>query len=264
MPLGVETRFLVLRDRFSLAGRTALVTGASRGIGRSIAIAFAEQGADLVLSSRKADALEAVATEIAALGRRAIVIPAHVGREDSIDALADRIEREAIAIDVLVNNAAVNPVMAGVLDLDPGAWRKVIDANVTGSFLLTRRIARGMVERGRGAIVNVASVGGLRVGPGLAAYDVSKAALIHLTRALAVELGPRGVRANAIAPGLVETRMAEALFRNEAGYRAYVSSNPLRRHGQPDEIAAAALFLASDAGSYTNGEVLVVDGGSVI
>jgi NAD(P)-dependent dehydrogenase (short-subunit alcohol dehydrogenase family) len=247
-----------------MAGRTALVTGASRGIGRAIAVAFAEQGADLVLASRKRDGLESVAKEVEALGRRALVVPVNVSQEDSIVSLADEVERAGLAVDVLVNNAAVNPVMAGILDLEPSAWRKILDANVTGIFLLTQRIARGMVARGRGAIINVASVGGIQAGPGLAAYCVSKAAVIHLTRSMAVELGPRGVRANVIAPGLIETRMAEALFRNEAGYKAYVSTNPLRRHGQPEEIATAALFLASDAGSYVNGEVLVVDGGSIL
>lgn len=253
-----------MADRFSMAGRTALVTGASRGIGRSIALAFAEHGADLVLCSRRREGLEAVASEVEALGRHAHVFPVNVSREESIDALAGEVDAAGLAVDVLVNNAGVNPVMSGLLDLDPAAWRKVLDANVTGAFLLTRRVARGMVGRGRGAIVNIASTGGLRAGPGLAAYNVSKAALIHLTKTMAVELGPRGVRANCIAPGLVETRMAEALFRNEAGYEAYVSRNPLRRHGQPDEIAGAALLLASDAGSYMNGAVLVVDGGTVV
>ncbi len=254
----------MIRERFSMQGRTALVTGASRGIGRAAALAFAEAGADLVLSSRRREGLEAVAKEVEAFGRRALVIPANVSQEESVAALADAVEREGVAVDVLMNNAAVNPVMAGLLDLDPAAWRKILDANVTGIFLLSQRIGRGMVARGRGAIVNVASTGGLQAGPGLGAYCVSKAAVIHLTRCLAIELGPRGVRANVIAPGLIETRMAEALFRNETGYRAYVSGNPLRRHGQPEEVAAAALFLASDAGSYVNGEVLVVDGGSVL
>lgn len=254
----------MIRERFSMEGRTALVTGASRGIGRAVALAFAEQGADLVLSSRKREGLETVAKEVEDLGRRALVIPANVGQEDSIAALASEVEASGLAVDVLVNNAGVNPVMSGLLDLEPAAWRKIMDANVTGIFLLTRHIARGMVARGRGAIINVASTGGLQAGPGLGAYCVSKAAVIHLTKAMAIELGPRGVRANVIAPGLIETRMAEALFRNEAGYRAYVGRNPLRRHGQPEEVASAALFLASEAGSYVNGEVLVVDGGSVL
>lgn len=252
----------MIRERFSLAGKTALVTGASRGIGRAIAIGFAEHGADVVLASRKRDALEAVAREIEATGGRARVITVHMGQDDSIAALAR--ELEGTAIDVLVNNAATNPVMAGVLDLDVAAWRKVFEVNVTGPFLLSQAIGRGMVARGSGSIVNVASNGGLRSSPGLSAYGASKAAIIHLTLTLARELGPRGVRANAIAPGLIETRMAKALLDNEPGYKAYVSNNPLRRHGQPEEIAGAALFLASDAGSYTNGEVLVVDGGATI
>jgi NAD(P)-dependent dehydrogenase (short-subunit alcohol dehydrogenase family) len=254
----------VIRERFSLAGRTALVTGASRGIGRATALAFAEQGADLVLASRRREGLEAVAREVEALGRRAEVVPVNMSEEESIRHLAAGVAASGLAIDVLVNNAAVNPVMVGLLDLELGAWNKILSANVTGIFLLTQLIARGMVERGRGAIINIASTGGIQAGPGLAAYCVSKASVIHLTKCMAIELGPRGVRANVIAPGLIETRMAEALFKNEVGYRTYVSSNPMRRHGQPEEVAAAALFLASDAGSYVNGEVLVVYGGSVL
>jgi len=254
----------VIRERFSLAGRLALVTGASRGIGRAIAIGFAEHGADLVLVSRKREGLEAVAKEVEALGRRAVVVPANLGRAESIAALAAEVERQGLAVDVLVNNAATNPVMAGVLDLGLEAWRKVFDTNVTGPFLLTQAIARGMVARGRGAIVNVASNGGIQSTPGLSAYGASKAALIHMTKTFARELGPRGVRVNAIAPGLVETRMAKALLESEVGYAEYVKRNPLRRHGLPEEIAGAALLLASDAGSYANGEVIVLDGGAVI
>ncbi len=252
----------MIRERFSLAGKIALVTGASRGIGRAIAIGFAEHGADVVLASRKRDALEGVAQEISAAGGRARVVTVHMGQDASIAALAR--ELEGTAIDVLVNNAATNPVMAGVLDLDVSAWRKVFEVNVTGPFLLSQTIGRGMAARGSGSIINVASNGGLRSSPGLSAYGASKAAIIHLTLTFARELGPRGVRVNAIAPGLIETRMAKALLNNEPGYQAYVASNPLRRHGQPEEIAGAALFLASDAGSYTNGEVVVVDGGATI
>jgi NAD(P)-dependent dehydrogenase (short-subunit alcohol dehydrogenase family) len=190
------------------------------------------------------------------------VFPANLGQEDAIRRLVDETESRGLALDVLVNNAATNPVMAGALELDVSAWRKVFDVNVTGLFLLTRGIARGMVRRGRGSVVNIASNGGLHATPGLCAYGASKAAVIHLTRTLACELGPRGVRVNAIAPGLIETRMARALLENEAGYSEYVKRNPLRRHGQPEEIAGAALLLASEAGSYANGEVIVLDGGA--
>jgi NAD(P)-dependent dehydrogenase (short-subunit alcohol dehydrogenase family) len=240
------------------------VTGASRGIGRAIALAFAEHGADLVLSSRKREALEGVAKEIEALGRRAHVATVNMSDEGSIAALVSGLERASLVVDVLVNNAATNPVMAGFLDLGVAAWRKVFETNVTGVFLLSQAIARGMVARGSGSIVNIASNGGIRAAPALAAYGASKAALIHLTKTMAMELGPRGVRVNAIAPGLIETHMARALLENQAGYEAYLNRNPLRRHGQPVEIAGAALLFASDAGSYANGEVLVVDGGATI
>jgi dehydrogenase/reductase SDR family member 4 len=262
--LGVAKESPLIRERFSLAGKTALVTGASRGIGRAIALGFAEHGADLVLSSRKREALESVAKEVEALGRRAHVATVNMSDEESIASLVSGLAREGLAIDVLVNNAATNPVMAGVLELGVGAWRKVFETNVTGIFLLSQAIARGMVSRGAGSIVNIASNGGLRAAPALAAYGASKAAVIHLTKTMAMELGPRGVRVNAIAPGLIETHMARALLDNPAGYEAYVKRNPLRRHGQPEEIAGAALLLASDAGSYANGEVLVVDGGATI
>ncbi len=254
----------MLRERFSLAGKTALVTGASRGIGRAIALGFAEHGADLVLSSRKREALESVAKEVEVLGRRAHVATVNMSDEASISALLSGLEQAGLVIDVLVNNAATNPVMAGVLDLGVGAWRKVFETNVTGVFLLSQAIARGMVSRRAGSIVNIASNGGLHATPALAAYGASKAAVIHLTKTMAMELGPRGVRVNAIAPGLIETHMARALLDNPAGYEAYIRRNPLRRHGQPEEIAGAALLLASDAGSYANGEVLVVDGGATI
>ena len=240
------------------------MTGASRGIGRAIALAFAEHGADLVLSSRKREALEGVAKEIEALGRRAHVATVNMGDEASIATLVSGLEQAAPVIDVLVNNAATNPVMAGFLELGVAAWRKVFETNVTGVFLLSQAIARGMVARGSGSIVNIASNGGIHATPALAAYGASKAAIIHLTKTMAMELGPRGVRVNAIAPGLVETHMARALIENQAGYEAFLKRNPLRRHAQPEEIAGAALLLASDAGSYANGAVLVVDGGATI
>lgn len=252
----------MIQERFSLAGKIALVTGASRGIGRAIAIGFAEHGADLVLAARKREGLDHVASEIEALGRRATVMTVNVSQPDSILELTADVERRGLAIDVLVNNAATNPVMADLIDLDLDAWRKVLDTNLTGIFLLTRGIARGMVSRRRGSIINIASNGGLVPAPGLGAYCTSKAAVIHLTRCMAVELGPKGVRANCIAPGLVETRMARALIEDPKGHDAYVRANPLRRHAQPEEIAGAALLLASDAGSYANGEVVVVDGGA--
>ena len=240
------------------------MTGASRGIGRAIALAFAEHGADLVLSSRKREALEGVAKEIETLGRRAHVATVNMGDEASIAGLVSGLEQASLVIDVLVNNAATNPVMAGFLELGVAAWRKVFETNVTGVFLLSQAIARGMVARGSGSIVNIASNGGIHATPALAAYGASKAAIIHLTKTMAMELGPRGVRVNAIAPGLVETHMARALIENQAGYEAFLKRNPLRRHAQPEEIAGAALLLASDAGSYANGAVLVVDGGATI
>ena len=253
----------MLRERFSLDGKTALVTGASRGIGRAIALGFAEHGADLVLSSRKREGLEAVAKEVEALGRNATVLPANMSDEASLEALVAELDARGPVPDILVNNAGTNPVMSALVDLETRAWRKILDTNLTGPFLLCRELGRRMAERGSGSIVNVASNGGLSPAPGIGAYCVSKAGLIHLTRCLAAELGPRGVRVNAIAPGLVETRFAAALFEGPA-YQVFLQRNPLRRHAQPEEIAGAALLLASDAGSYATGEVIVLDGGSTL
>jgi NAD(P)-dependent dehydrogenase (short-subunit alcohol dehydrogenase family) len=254
----------MIRERFRMDGRLALVTGASRGIGRAIAIGFAEHGADLVLVSRRREGLEAVAREIEALGRTATVAPANLGRPEEIEALCAELEARGLEPHVLVNNAGTNPVLGPLLDLELRAWQKILDVNLTGPFLLSQRLARAMVRRGSGVILNVASNGGIRPGPGIGAYSVSKAALIHLTRALALELGPRGVRVNAIAPGLVETRMARALLEHEAVHSGLMARTPLRRHAQPEEIAGAALLLASDAGSYATGEVVVLDGGATI
>lgn len=217
-----------------------------------------------MLSSRKREALEGVAKEVEALGRQAHVATVNMSDGESIAALISGLEQAALVIDVLVNNAATNPVMAGVLDLPATAWRKVFETNVTGVFLLSQAVARGMVSRGGGSIINIASNGGIRATPALAAYGASKAAVIHLTKTMAMELGPRGIRVNAIAPGLIETHMARVLIDNKEGYEAYLKRNPLRRHGQPEEIVGAALLFASEAGSYANGEVLVVDGGATL
>jgi NAD(P)-dependent dehydrogenase (short-subunit alcohol dehydrogenase family) len=252
-------------ERFSLAGKKAIVTGASRGIGRAIALGFASAGADVALVSRKIDALRAVATEVEALGRRAVPIACHMGRSAEIRAMIERAAAELGGLDVLVNNAGANPVMAGIADLTEEAWDKVMDVNLKGPFIASQAAIKVFRRQGRGGtIVNVSSNASVDPSPLLSAYSISKAGVNSLTKLLARELGREGIRANAIAPGLVETRMAEALITNPAIHERAVSGAALGRHAQPDEIVGAALFLASAASSYMTGQTIVVDGGSFL
>lgn len=252
-------------DRFRLDGKRALVTGASRGIGREIALAFAAAGADVALVSRRAEPLAEVAREVAGLGRQAHPIACNVGRMDEVRAMVAGAVSALGGIDVLVNNAGMNPVMAPLAVLEESAWDKILDVNLKGPFVACQEVARVMRAQGTGgSIVNISSVGGLDPSPGLGAYCVSKAGLVTLTQVLARELGTTGVRVNAIAPGLIATRLSEALMTNPAIHDAVVDRTALHRHGEAVEIAGAALFLASDASSYVTGQTLVVDGGSFL
>ena len=248
-------------SRFDLSGRVALVTGASRGIGSSIAEALAEHGADVVLSSRKQADLDSEAERINGLyPERATAIAAHAGRPEDLERLVKAVMERFSRIDILVNNAATNPYFGPVLRADLGAWDKTFEVNLRGIFILTKLVYEASMEARGGAIVNVASIGGLRPGFGLGIYNITKAGVIMLTRQLARELGGK-VRVNAVAPGLIKTRFAEALWGNEAILDRVLASNPMGRIGVPEEVASAVLFLASDAASYVNGEVLVIDGG---
>ncbi len=248
-------------SRFDLSGRVALVTGASRGIGSAIAGILAEQGATVVLSSRKQADLDVEAERINAQHPdKAVAIAAHAGRPDDLERLVNDVMQRYSRIDILVNNAGTNPYMGPVLGADLAAWDKTFEVNVRGMFVLTKLVYEASMEARGGAIVNIASIGGLRPGIGLGVYNVTKAAVIMLTRQLARELGGK-VRVNAVAPGLVKTRFAEALWGNETILERVLAQNPMGRIGEPDEVAAAVLFLVSEAASYVNGEVLVVDGG---
>jgi NAD(P)-dependent dehydrogenase (short-subunit alcohol dehydrogenase family) len=248
-------------SRFDLDGRVALVTGASRGIGSAIAEALAEQGATVVLSSRKqADLDDAAARINTRFPERAVGIAAHAGRPDDLQHLVDEAMNRFARIDILVNNAATNPYYGPMLGAELPAWDKTFEVNLRGIFILTKLVYAASMEQHGGAIVNVASVGGLRPGLGLGVYNITKAGVIMFTRQLARELGGK-VRVNAVAPGLIKTRFAEGLWSNEAILDRVVTSNPMGRIGVPDEIAGAVVFLVSDAASYVNGEVLVIDGG---
>jgi dehydrogenase/reductase SDR family protein 4 len=250
-------------DRFSLNGKRAIVTGASRGIGRAIALGFAEAGADVALVSRKLESLQAVAKEIdERTPQRALPIACHMGRAADVDRMVEEVLREWGAIDVLVNNAGTNPVMGPLTDMDPAAWDKIMDVNLKGPYLAAVRVARAMMERGEGGkIINISSAASFDPAPMLGAYSISKAALNHLTRVLAKECGHAKICVNAIAPGLIETHFAAALITNPAIHQSVVRQTPLGRHGQPDEIVGAALLLASSASDFMTGQVVVVDGG---
>lgn len=242
----------------SLKGKVALVTGASRGIGKAIARSYADAGASVLLSSRKLDALEAAAAEI---GGDVDVVVANAGDpEQAAAAVAHCVERFG-AVDILVNNAATNPYFGPVMDIDLGRYDKTWEVNLRGVLVWTQEAwRRSMQDRG-GTVVNISSVGGFSIEPGIGIYNTTKAALIHLTKTLAAELAPT-VRVNAIAPGLVKTDMARALW--EPAEDRIAASMPLGRLGEPADIANAALYLASDLASWVTGHTLVVDGGALL
>ncbi len=246
---------------FDLDGRVAVVTGASRGIGESIARTLAEYGARVVVSSRKQSSLDAVAASINEAGGEAFPVACHTGKLDMIDALFDQVMEKYGRVDILVNNAATNPYFGNILNISESAYDKTFEVNTKGYFFMAQRAAKIMVEQKKGSIVNISSVAGIRASLMQAVYGMTKAAVVLMTKAYAKELGPFGVRCNAICPGLTETHFASVLIETEEIYNIAIESIPLKRHAQPTEIAGAALYLASDASSFTTGSVVVVDGG---
>ena len=254
-----------MSDLFDLTGKVAVITGSSRGIGRATAEAMADHGAKVVISSRKQDACEAVAEAINAKHPgAATAIAASISSKPALENLVARTRAEVGEIDILVCNAASNPYYGPMSGISDEAFRKILDNNVLSNHWLIQLVLPGMIERRDGAIVVVSSIGGLRGSAELGVYAISKAADMQLVRNLAVEVGRHNVRANAIAPGLIKTDMARALWENQANIERYNTSHPMRRIGEPVEIAGAAVFLASKAGSYVNGQAIVVDGGSTI
>jgi len=251
---------------FDLTGKVAIVTGSSRGIGRAIAEALADQGAKVVISSRKAEACEEAAREINDKHGegRAIVVPANISSKEKLQGLADETLRQFGRIDVLVCNAASNPYYGPMAGITDDQFRKILDNNVLANHWLISMVAPEMIERGEGSIIIVSSIGGLTSSTVIGAYNISKAADFQLARNLAAEFGPSGVRVNCIAPGLVRTDFARALWENPDTLKAVTRGTPMRRIGEPHEIAGAAVFLASPASTFMTGQTIVVDGGSTI
>ncbi len=251
---------------FDLTGKVAIVTGSSRGIGKAIAEALAEQGAKVVISSRNQDACDPVAAALNAKHGegRAIAIAASISSKEALQNLVDRTNAAFGQIDILVCNAASNPYYGPMAGISDDQFRKILDNNVIANHWLINMVAPGMLEREDGSIVIISSVGGLTGSATIGAYNISKAADFQLARNLAAEFGPRGVRVNCIAPGLVKTDFAKALWENPDTLKAVTRGTPLRRIGEPHEIAGAAVYLAAPASTYMTGQVMVVDGGTTI
>ncbi len=246
---------------FNLDGRVALVTGASRGIGEATAHLLARHGAHVIVSSRKQDSVDAVAEAIRAAGGQASALACHVGEPESIDAAFGQIAAEHGRLDILVNNAATNPHFGHITSTPASMIEKTVDVNVRGYFLMSQQAALMMKNQDGGSIVNTSSINGVRPGPGQGIYSVTKAAVISMTQAFAKECAPWKVRVNAVLPGLTETRFAAALLENERMLNMILPLIPMGRAAQPEEIAPAILFFASDAASYVTGTCLPVDGG---
>jgi len=244
-----------------LKDKIAIVTGASRGIGRAIAETFVREGAKVVICGRKAETLDAVARDI---GPAVIPIVCHVGRSEQIRSMVDQVTRELGRIDILVNNAGTNVAQAPCLEINEGMFDKMIEINLKSAFRLTQLVAPGMCERGSGSIINISSISGVRPQFEGLLYSMTKAALIMMTQSYALELGPRGVRVNAIAPGVIQTVLSEYYWKDPAKREQLIADQPIQHLGQPQEIAELALLLAGDGGSYITGQTMVADGGRLL
>jgi NAD(P)-dependent dehydrogenase (short-subunit alcohol dehydrogenase family) len=248
-------------DKFRLDGKVAIVTGGSRGIGREIAIGFAEQGARLALASRKQEALDGVAEEIRQKGSDCLAMACHMGKPDQIKNLFDKVVETFGTVDILVNNAATNPYFGPIIDASEEVWNKTLDVNLKGPFLMTQAAARIMMQKGGGSIINVSSVGAFKANPMQGIYGVTKSGLVNMTKTFAQELALANVRVNAICPGLTDTKFSEVLIQTKEIYEIALQRIPVKRHAQPSEIVCAALYLASDASSYVTGSCITIDGG---
>jgi NAD(P)-dependent dehydrogenase (short-subunit alcohol dehydrogenase family) len=247
---------------FDLTGRTVLVTGGGRGIGKAIAGRLAQAGANVVIASRKAEALECTAREFASLPGTVHPVPCHVGRKEQLESLVTATEQRFGPVDILVNNSATNIGQGPALDVTDDALLKTIEINVLAAHRLIRLTVPKMIQRGGGSVINIASIAGLRPQEGGLVYSFTKAGLIMMTRVWAVEFGPRNVRVNAICPGLIQTDFSQYFWSDEAYVAKLKGTQPIPRVGQPQEIGGMALYLASDEASYVTGQCFVVDGGN--
>lgn len=255
----------ILQDFFDLTGKNAIVTGATRGIGRAIAEALASAGANVVVSSRKADACEEAAAQINSLGKgRAMPFAANVGRREDVEALVAAARKSLGPIEILVCNAAANPYYGPMAGISDEQFDKILRTNVMSSHWLAALVAPDMAAAGGGSIILISSMGGLRGSDTIGAYNISKAADFQLARNLAVEYGANNIRVNCIAPGLIRTDFSKALWEDEANLKAAMEYTPLGRIGEPDDIAGAAIFLASSAARYVTGQTIVIDGGVTV
>lgn len=249
---------------FGLQGKVAIITGASQGIGEAIAVAFAQAGARVVVSSRKMESITAVAGKIEKMGGEAIAIQAHTGHPDEVQALVARTLEKWERVDIAVNNAGTNPHFGPILTADEAQLDKILDVNLKGYYRLAQAVVPYMQKQGGGKIINIASVAGLRPPHKMGLYGISKAGDIMLTQVLARELGQFNIQVNAIAPGIVQTKFSRALWQDAELMAQYEKTVPLRRVGKPEDVAGAALYFASSASDWVTGAVLVVDGGATL
>ncbi len=247
---------------FRLEDKVAIVTGAGRGIGKCIALPFAEAGADVALATRTVDQIEQTATEIRNLGRRALAVQTDTSRRNDVENMVQKVMDQFGVIDILVNGAGII-IRKPLLEFPEEEWDKIIDIDLKGYYLCAQAVGKRMVEQKKGNIINISSQFGFKVTPGFGVYSIAKAGIIMLTRALAQELSEYGIRVNAIAPGMVRTEFSRDSWSNPNLLKQYEASVPLRRIAEPSDIAASALLLASDASSYITGHTLVIDGGAL-
>lgn len=253
-----------LRDKFDLKGKVAIITGASKGIGEAMAQVLAEAGAKVIVSSRKQEAVDEVANALKAQGYEATGVACHVGEISQLKNLVEKTIEIYGGVDIIINNAATNPVFGPVVNTDESAFDKIMQVNVKAPFELAKLCYPSMKSRGGGSIINISSIGGLSPEPLLGIYSVSKASLVMLTKVIAKEWGKDGIRANVVCPGLIQTKFSEALWKNDEMLQKSVKHLPISRIGQPDDLAGVALFLASDAAAYVTGAVYTVDGGYTV
>jgi NAD(P)-dependent dehydrogenase (short-subunit alcohol dehydrogenase family) len=251
------------RDLFQLTDKVALITGGSRGIGRSIAEEYARRGAKVVITARKSEELEETAVAIRAEGGEVTAVTAHAGREDAVDDMIEQTMDAYGRIDILVNNAATNVAMSPFKDLPVAAWDKTLELNLRAPFVISQKVVNRTMEKTGGSIINMCSVASFKADPMMAAYNVSKAGLMMLTKVMARELGPMGIRVNGIAPAVIKTQFSRVLYETDSIRERAEQASALGRVGEWNEVAGAAVFLASDAASYVSGSIISVDGGTL-